>query len=563
MVEDKQGEQQEKAVLASQIDGAVVEYVRIAPPPGDTASVDPDILNKAISRLDGLFWRKVDEVVTARLGSVERGKSKLPFTDEDRLLLDFGLLDVRLLGTQAHGIKKRLLDERREQAPAGISVIYLSDWLESRYQYYLTIEEADKLHEMSQYIHSAPEIAPLVERRERLLGLLQPFMRHLPGVSDTLSRFIIEGRLDDLMLKLFVERVKTQGADIEERLIRIESAYRYAMRKVAERVLEDRYLQLIDEYNTVRLEIFRHVNRIPKEVIDKSEQTADVDAVANKVRGEIKLIRSLLNLGTLTGAISKPHSVLLRDIPRATVSSAGMTMTLAIETDPNLSLEHSVLIAPFTGSGFFEWDRDTLIVSLIPERTVDEDVATAVASMRIALDRFQHDEELKRAYEKLYPGKDFREVFTKDYVQWVLRVGRGQKQQMDGRSFEFFLKYIGHNGVDPVVPPEIAHTTVAERDKLSHTIVEKAHDNKASARELFLAGIIRWQKGDYQSASRYLESAAKMASEDGSILYSLGILLRNMRMKGPARRYLVHCTRVAPQTIWQVYAFEALKKLGR
>ena len=560
-MEDKQGEQQEKGVLASQIDEAGTEYMRIAPPPGETASVDPDVLNKAISRLDGLFWKRVDEVVAERLGSVERGKSKLPFTDDDRLLLDFGLLDVRLLGAQAPGIKKRLLNERREQPPAGISIIYLSDWLESRYQYYLTIEEADKLYEISQYIHSAPEIVPLVERRETLLSLLQPFMRHLPGVNETLSRFIMEGRLDDLVLRLFVERIRTQGADVEERLIRIESAFRYVMRKVAERVIEDRFLQVIDEYNTVRLEIFRHVNRIPKEVMDKSERTADVNAVVNKVRGEIKLIRSLLNLGTITGAISKPHSVLLRDIPRATVSSVGSTMALAIETDPKLSLEHSVLIAPFTGSGFFEWDRDTLIVSLIPERTVDEDVATAVASMRIALDRFQHDEELKRAYERLHPGKDFREVFTRDYVQWVLRVGRGQKQQMDARSFEFFLKYIGHNGVDPVVPPEIAHTTVAERDKLSRAVVEKARDNKASARELFLAGIIRWQKGDKQSASRYLESAAKISSEDGSILYSLGILLRNMRMKGPARRYLVQCTRVAPQTIWQVYAFEALKKL--
>ncbi|HHN46476.1 MAG TPA: hypothetical protein ENN09_03445, partial [Planctomycetes bacterium] len=536
-------------------DEAVAEYLRLAA----SADAAPEAFNKAVARLESAFWKRVDDVVAAVLDAAEPSVSSLQFSVDDRLLLDFGLLDERLLGADAQDVRKRLIEERRSPPPAPFSVIYLSDWIENRFQYYLTIEEVDREKEVAEYIRRAPETAPLVERRSRILSVLQPFMRHLPGVGDILGRFIAEGRLDDLMLRLFIERRSTSASGsaqsrhpLDEKLLRIEAACRFVMNKVADRVPEEKHLQLIEEYNALRLELFRQVGRLPKDAFALSVSGVDMLPVAAKVRSEIRLVKSLLNLGSLSGGITRPHSVLLRDAPRATPAAVGGILELVRDADPGISLDHSVLIAPFTGNGFFEWDRDTVVVSLIPVRSVDEDVVSALAGMRIALDAFQHGETLKSAYEKVHPGRDFRETFTKDYLQWVLKVGRGQKQQMDKRSFELFLKLIGHNGVDPVVPHELAHVTVSEKDRLFKAILEKIHNDKATARDIYLAGVIRWQRGDYRAASRYLEDAASLAPHDGAVLYSLGIVLRNMRMRGPARKYLVECTRAAPQTIWQV-----------
>ncbi|MBN1808562.1 MAG: hypothetical protein JW909_05805 [Planctomycetes bacterium] len=551
------------ANLDDQLNSAVNAYVEVAPAPGDTASIDPDVFNRLISKLDSVFWKKVHQVVAERLAVLGDESAELEFSDEDRLLIDFGLLDYRLLGQQAAGIRERLLGERNAGVGDGFSIMYFSDWIRSRLQYYLTVEEVDQRRETAELVQKIPGITGLLEKRAAILELLNPFLHHLPGVSEVLSRLVSEGRLDDIMLMLFVQRLKSSAPDIEKALVRIESAFRLVMNRVADRVVEEKYLQAISEYSALRLQIFRQVSKLPRELVGDLGQPIDMAAVAEKVRQDVKLMRSLLNLGAVAGAVAKPHSVLLRDMQRTTLQRVHDALTLVREVDPAISLDHNVLITPFTGSGFFEWDRDTIVVGIIPARSVEEDVATAVAGMRIAVDRFHHSEELFLAYDKIHHGRDFREFFTRDYIHWVVRVGRGQKQQMDPRSFDFFLSNIGHNGVDPVVPAELVHTSVDERSELYRKITIKVRDGSASARELFLAGVIRWQRGDHQSACRYLDSAARLAPSDGASLYSLGILLRNMRMKGPARKYLVQCTTNAPQTIWQVYAFEALKRLGR
>lgn len=549
--------------LDERIAQAVEEYVKVAPPPGDTASVDPELLNHLIGRLDNLYWQKAADVLAARLDGAAPGTAVVPFTDDDRVLLDFGILDSGLIiDVDTTSFRERLLSERSERPPEDLSVSYLSSWLDARFRYLLTIEEVGADNEAARLVQSSPGLHALIERRNRLLDSLRPYMRHLPGVAEALSRLVAEGRLDDLMLRLFLERLRNPGDEVDRRLFRLEAAYRYVMHRLAERMLDESYLRIIDEYAEVRMETFRRVNRLPKDTLEAPFSLRDEDRVKRQLIAELKLVRSLLHLGTATSGISRPHSVLLRDIERATPSRVADVLALVRDADPRLALHRHVLIAPFTGNGFFEWDRDTLVVSLIPVRSVEEDVVTAVASLRIALDQFQQNEELKRAYQKAYPGADFRETFIKDYAAWVLKVARGQTQHMRRSSFDLFMQHIGHNGVDPVPLYELTGLTVAERDQLYKDILARVRDKSAGPNDLLVAGVIRWRTGDYPSASRYMEEAAHLAPVDGRILYSLGILLRNMRQRGTARRYLLQCTRDAAQSIWKVYSFEALRRLG-
>lgn len=556
------GREHSEGDLEARIAAAVEEYVKVAPPPGDTASVDPELLGRLISRLDELYWKKVAAVVSGRLADADYGAAQIPFGDDDRLLLDFGLLNARLpAGSDTDSLRSRLMAERSQQRPDDLDIKYFSDWLESRFRYLLTIEEVGAEGTVERLLEASPELRALVQRRNRLLDALRPYMRQLPGVAEALSRFIADGRLDDLMLRLFLERLRQPGEAVDKRLVRLEAAYRYAMHRLAERLLDENFLNLIDEYSGLRLELFRKVNRLPRGALEPPAASADKERTGRQLATELRLVRSLLHLGTVSGGISRPHSVLLRDLERATPASVAAVVSLIREADPRLPLERTILIAPFTGNGFFEWDRDTLVVSLIPARSVEEDVTMAASSLRMSLDRFQHDEELKRQYQKAFAGRDFREAFTRDYLAWVLRVSRGQKQHISQQAFEFFVQYIGHNGTDPVPLPELAGLTLAERNRKYQDIVAGLRGGKAGPNDLLVAGVICWHRGDHNAARRYLEQAAGLAPADGRILYSLGALLRNMRMRGTARRYLLQCTRNATPSIWKVYAFEALRRL--
>src|SRR5258706_67305 len=147
----------------------------------------------------------------------------------------------------------------------------------------------------------------------------------------------------------------------------------------------------------------------------------------------------------VTGSgLARTYSVLLGAQQRIVKTDLDATLALAEHCDPMLPEAASLHIAPYAGGGFYEWDRDTLFVPLVPTREPEQAILQGLANYRILLDKFQDGGKFKKEYETALGGADdFGTSFVRDYRAWVNGVGKGFKGALDPARFAFFRDRIG------------------------------------------------------------------------------------------------------------------------
>ena len=172
------------------------------------------------------------------------------------------------------------------------------------------------------------------------------------------------------------------------------------------------------------------------------------------IRSELKLVRSLLRLGLTGTGLTRSRSVLLTGQRRIARGDLNPVMHLVKECDATLPGVPNVVVAPYTGGGFYEWDRDTLFIPLVPVRSPDESMVCALANYRIMLDSLQGGGALKKAYAKNFGEEDFQPRFVNDYRTWVLGIGRGFRGALDPYRFDFFKNHMGPQASSLFAPRE-------------------------------------------------------------------------------------------------------------
>jgi len=536
--------------------------------------------SEAVGRLDHHFWELVEEAVFKALASAGE---ELVFGQGERLLIDTGLLDESLVARAGRNCLEKLTAEVQTRGPEGL--FYLSEWLSARYKSYLATRTLpDEKVAESMLLKAAAELDEELTRarqqRNELYRRIAGLFENLPGISAELTAAMVRGTVDDRIEELLLAEVlsapATDGKGDEEagrQARRYDQAAQKVLRLARERTEGEDDLLYLDTIGRLRLAIFRksavRARRARKERGDQAEVPVEsrpapepaLEEVRAFMHRELRLMRSLLRIGSQEGKVAQACSVLLHDAPRTTKPAAAAVLDLAREVDPHVGLTHNVLIAPFTGSGFFEWDRDTLIVALSPARGVEEAVVNAVANFRLLADARQGSGMITAAYRQMH-GAEFRERFLEDYRAWVLRVGRGRREALSERTFEFFVEHLGPAAGGPVVPGDMIHLSVGEREQETRRLEAALRERRADAREFHRLAVLLWQAERIDEAIRAMEQAAEAAPEEGQVLYSLGLLCRRRRLTGKARKAFRDCTQVAPNTLWSIYAHEALRRMG-
>jgi len=525
---------------------------------GDAASVGE--IGRVIDELDRYYWVTVESIVTTK---VRENPARLSFSEAERLVIDAGMLDVSIVAGADDEMPAKLRRELRLGEEPGI--YYLTEWLAERLGDFQVVSRIDEAETENTEAEGA--LARLQAERTGLYRELDPLFRNLTGLTPQTSRLISSGRLDDQVQQLLVARSQDshRAEEVDVAVRRLESLCGRVLETVLSRARTDHEKQMVDRLHDLRHEIFRAaVGLVPKAEEEapagRSEET-DVEAAVGFIRSEISLVRNLLKIGSVGGDIVHAHSVMLQNVARATKDQVGRVREMIGECDPRVELNQNILIAPFTGNGFFEWDRNTLIVSLIPARSVAEDVISAVANFRIMADSLYYEGELRRQYEAIFPNERFQRRFLRDYRSWVLRVGEGRKEGIEPRAFEFFRTNIGPSTTGAPLPKELWHLSSAQKTALMEKCRRLIRDGTADPRIRKTLGLLLWARGKNDAAVRELERARTDLPDDGLLLYALGVLYRRQRMVSSARKYLTECTRRAKNTIWSVYAYEERRSI--
>ncbi|HOX07976.1 MAG TPA: hypothetical protein PK280_16380 [Planctomycetota bacterium] len=561
----------------SPYDRAVSEYLVLR----EAGRGDDPRARDLLGQLDGFYWKRVEEAVDQAVAgsSAEAGEEALVFSPDDILLIDAGVLDLRLVARAGPDFAEHLAEEL--SAPPVGDVVRLSQWLSRRFQSFLTThtlpdDRAARSLLLREAAERNEELGKARRQRNELYQRLIPLLQELPGVDRSLAEAISRGAVDDRIEELLLAGVLDgSGAEGEaaRQARRYDHAVLRALQLARERSTGEEDLQLLDALGRLRSAIMRKSlvrarrarssggrrSGIPDESGPAPQAT--VEEVRRFMRRELRLVRSFINIGAREASISHSSPLLLHDGPRAAPDAAAGALQLVRELDPRLGLSSALLIAPFTGSGFFEWDHDTLVTPLTPARSVEESVVNAVGNLRLLRDARQEQGRLAARYRDAH-GASFRDRFLADYRAWVLRVGRGRRDALSEQSFAFFSENIGPPAGGPVIPAELARLSPKEREALAAKLETVVARGRPDAQEQHQLAVLHWQAERLDRALALMEKAAAAAPDDGRILYSLGLLCRRRHLTGAARRAFRDCARVALHSLWGIYANEALRRLA-
>jgi len=563
-------------VSAASYDQVVSEYLFLR----ETGKGEEARAHELLAQLEDLYWKRVEKVVDEAL--VQEGE-ELAFGTAESLLIDAGLLDERLVTRAAPDFRARLMAEI--SSPGDRKVIYLSGWLSERFRSYLATralpdERIGQSLLLKEAAEQDAELGKSRQQRNELYRRVAPLFENLPGVSAELAAAIVRGAVDDRIEELLLASAfdarrpgGAEGGEAAQQAQRYDRAALRALQLAREGNVGEDNLVFLEALGRLRSAIFRKSlvrakrardvlpgrGELPAESRPAPEAT--VAEVRRFMRRELRLVRSLLHIGSQEGKVAQSCSVLLHDAPRTTRAGAAEILRLVREVDPRLGLEHSLLIAPFTGSGFFEWDRDTLLVALSPARGSEEAVVNAVGNLRLLLAARQGQGKLVALYRDEH-GASFREHFLNDYRAWVLRVGRGRREALSEARFQLLAEHLGPPMGGPIVPAALSHLSVKEREDLAAKLTAAVAKGRPDAHEFQHLAVLHWQAERIDQAISMMEKAAAAAPDNGQVLYSLGALFRRRHLTGEARKVFRECARLALNSLWGIYANEALRRLA-
>jgi hypothetical protein len=538
--------------VTTEIDNWVGEFLSARGPAEVNIASRPE-LGRLAGELNTLFWREAEKI----LGRAAReSPDRVVFSPDERLLLDLGLLDYRLV-PGGDKLRPGLLKEI--YAAGRPTFLYFSEWMAQRFRQFLLYGGMAPPEEQA-----LSQSRIMRDLRQQLYLRLSLLLRDLPGFSPQHIELFVSGRIDETLgaMSSMLDRAPDERlAEQRRQLLEIRTRL---LTRARERAKTPDELALFDSLRQLdRQSAERRAGRsmtppaaatVPRSLLPEQRE--------KWMQDELKFVKSALWLGIMGSGLARTYSVLLSAQSRITKADLESVLTLSKECDPSLPDTSAVVIAPYAGGGFYDWDRDTLFAPLVPTRGADHAVVQALATYRILLDQFQQGAKLRKDYETAF-GKadDFNTGFVRDYKQWVLGVGKGFKGALEPARYAFFRDRLGPLPSSLYSPREWAALTPQESDDLIKQLRLKVHRAEAVFDDYYRLAIAAARDQQLVQAQKYLESALTLQPMNGRALLAMAQLTLRLGTPDGARARFSECMALAPNTLWSVYAADEAQKL--
>jgi len=535
--------------VTTEIDRSVEAFLAERGPGEVSVASRPDLAPLA-GDLNALWWREAEKIL---LRVTRDAGDRAGLSPEERILLDQGVLDWRLL---PGGDKNKavLLKELYASGPA--NQYYFSEWILQRFRLFLLYGG------MSTEGEGISTTQLIRDLRGRLYMRLTLLFKNLPGFNQQSIDLFLSGRIDETLDSMGYRLRRSPDPRLAEQRKQIAEVRNRMIARARERARTPEDLSLFDSLRQIDREAVekRASARLASDAA--TSRTVSPEERERWVQDELKFVKQVLWLGVTGSGLARTYSVLLSSQPRIVKADLDASLALAEQCDPMLPEAASLLIAPYAGGGFYEWDRDTLFVPLVPTREPEQAVLQGLANYRILLDKFHDGGKFKKEYETaLEGGDDFGTSFVRDYRAWVNGVGKGFKGALDPARFVFFRDRIGPQPADLYAPRGWVGRTPKEQEEIVKAARAKVGSGEAVFEDYYRLAIAEYHEHKPIQATQHLQSALRLSPVDGRALLALGIV--SMRTGGgeTAKQRYQECMALAPATLWSVYAGDELQKL--
>jgi hypothetical protein len=258
--------------------------------------------------------------------------------------------------------------------------------------------------------------------------------------------------------------------------------------------------------------------------------TKAVDLQKKKIiRTEVSLIKGFLPIGGMEGREFFTSPILKKTETIIHKRYVGDTLNDIRECDPYIPKDLPIVIIPYRGSGFFEWDKNTLVIPTSPSVPKAEAIIRATGNYRILIDQLEHRGKMKRIYEKNFDKGNFKNRFLQDYVQWITHMSRGHRKIMNNKKFDFFQSYIGPNPEHLLCSPQL---NLMPKANLRKRI--RDHHSNASLTQFDYLDLAHcyWLIGDLRKTNQYAETALTAGMPNPKVFLTCGYALQQVKDKG-------------------------------
>ncbi len=530
------------------------EYLQLYNNSGDDRKT-ARALKKSIGKLNSFYWKRVEEIVQ---DAIDSSREVLTFSDEDKLFIDMGFIDKSIVEGADEGIKERLVEERL--IGGSPNHYYFTEWLEDRYKKFILSEQIEKQTAIENKEKNS-ELTRLKKSRKKILGKLKPFLKNLPGVNEQTTNHFLEGHLDDQLIFLSIRLLEESERPLYIRRYSLKNLRNQIILKLRDQLDNETDFKLADMLDVIYTKIWKesfkdfesgswgNTNILENDLFDPNK-------IIKYLKGEVKFVKSLLPVGALAGGITKCCSVLLKNTERINKKITQNEFQRCRESDRGFNVSPVVLIAPFNGRGFFEWDRDSLFVPLVPVDSAKSSIANASANYRMLIDSFQHEGKLKENYKVEYPEENFQLTFQKDYRDWICHIGSGVCKDIDSSKTKLFMDNIGPDFCNVLAPPKIKNLDLDARKRLT-AMLEKQLSTSLHGKDdnlHYRLGVLYWQENKIEKAIAQIAKSLAFNGKNGIALFSLGLLLRRCNNKEKSIHAFKVCIKRVPESIWATYS---------
>ncbi|HZE96690.1 MAG TPA: hypothetical protein VE981_06675, partial [Planctomycetota bacterium] len=467
--------------------------------PGEGSVASRPELGPLAGELNAHWWREVERLL---LRVVRDDRAVLP--PEERMQVDLGLLDWRLV---PGGDKNRPALLKEIYATGRPNQYYFSEWILQRFRLFLLYGG------MSSSEGEGVSTTRLIrDLRGRLYMRLTLLFKNLPGFNQQSIDLFLNGRLDETLDAMNFKLKHSPDDKLAEQRRQIAEIRNRMISRARERARTPDDLALFDALRQIDREaIEKRVSaRLEKDAA--ASRTVSAEERERWVQDELKFVKQVLWLGVTGSGLARTYSVLLSAQLRIVKADLDSTLALAEQADPMLPEAASLLIAPYSGGGFYEWDRDTLFVPLVPTREPEQAVLQGLANYRILLDKFQEGGKFKKDYETaLGGGDDFGTSFVRDYRAWINGVGKGFKGALDPPRFAFFRDRIGPQPANLYAPRGWVSRTSKELEEVVKVCRARVASGDAKFEDHYRLAIAAHHEHQPVKAAQHLQSALRIS----------------------------------------------------
>lgn len=507
------------------------------------------------------YWRTFFSILSSNLARRRHG---LEFADDERLYMDMGLVDARMLGSDGAETARILLEELSTKAAPGCH--YLSEWLAHRHQQLqLEYSLSGGQDREDDYV------SKLEETRRRVMDRLSDYLTGLPGIPLEVSESMRTGELDNAIISTGIEILRDPKRRTFLRRRNLWLLREQILAKARARADGPTPLRLIELLGEIyarrwreRYEAFVHHKMEESQQDSTVPDSASVSATHSNIDMLMAEARQMRMRIALAGAVEgdpRPEIVLNSLAPRLTKNALAAFLPVPQMFDRAFAELPPIVILPGRGRGFFSWETGCLTLSLLPMVGVDDSVATALAWQRMLDDHLNRGGVLRRAFERQFPGATFKNDFPADYRAWLCRLSKGETSAMAPDRRAFFRDHIGPDLTKPLLPPNLRNIGPQTMEIISRRLERQlsAGDNDVNLHRRLAA--LYWDQGKQEAARMQFTAAMQSAPNDGETLFAAGMMFRSQGDAEAAAACFKRGAEQATNSLWGIYCQDAAANL--